>query len=104
MPESQIPVALLGGLGWHASAAPKLEIVGDRRCTGISDSKRKPRERQGEHICESELIRGALVIQVGSEPAFDGAQFQAFAALIIEHLIASDLAHGKVTRLWMRKI
>jgi|SRR5579863_10414579 len=104
MAESQIPVAPLGAPGWHAGATSKLEMVEDRGCTGICDSKRKVRERQGGADVRLELIRGALVIQIRTEPALDGAQFQAFAALIIEHLVASNPAHREVARLRMREI
>ena len=82
-------------------AASQLEIVENRSCTEISDSKRKAHKRQGEQIRRSELIGGALVIQIRAQPALDGPQFEAFAPLIIQHLVSPDLAHGKITRLRM---
>jgi len=36
--------------GRHAGAASQLEIVENRSCTGISDSKRNPTERQGKQM------------------------------------------------------
>jgi hypothetical protein len=85
----------------RASTESQFEIVENRSCTEISDSKRKANKRQGRQIQPFELIRGAFVIQMLAQPALDRAQFEAFAPLIIEYLVPPDLAHGKVTRLRM---
>src|ERR1041385_3853730 len=50
------------------------------------------------------LLRVGFVIQIWTKPALNGAQFEAFATLIIEHLVASDLSDREVARLRMREI
>src|SRR5205807_1232475 len=44
------------------------------------------------------------VVQVGGEPAFDGGDIQTFAAGVVGHLVALDLADREVARLRMRKV
>jgi hypothetical protein len=76
------------------------EIAAARESVTLSESLGSVKAR----TLVEELIGRAFVIQIRSEPALDCAQFQAFAALIIEYLIAADFAHGKITGLRMRKI
>jgi len=96
---------------WHRSADParmraalKLEIVENRLARESVTLSESPECVKRSKLAAYKLIRGALVIQIRAQPALNGPQFQALASLIIEHLIAADPAHGKVTRLGMREI
>jgi len=104
MAESQFAVAPLGRPGRMRAQRPSSgssKIVPARESVTLSES---PQSVKARTSVSSELIRGALVIQIWAKPALDGAQFQALAALIIEHLIAADPANGKVARLRMGEI
>src|SRR5690348_18095658 len=98
MAESQVSVAPLGRPPGMRAPLPRLKssrIAPARESVTVSET---PRSVKVSRCHRFGSVCGAFVIQIRAQPSFDSAQFHTLAPLVIEHLIAPDLAHCEVTR------
>jgi hypothetical protein len=89
-------------LRWESSASPRTPLPQDDKGLGFWFSQRPT--TNDESPTEPFLLFRGIVIQVLSQPSFDFCHRHPFAFVIIDHLIAVDLAEAEVSRFGMSEV